>query len=195
MLNFLTHFFAFFITLVASFFLIKKAGGVSQTYELAALIFSFCLSFLFLASAIYHISSGKLKSGFKKLDHIAIFIMMLGIYTSLAIFCSAGNFFKIIYIIAIILLALFGACLKIFVSSDGTKRWSILMYIGFGASVFFLFPFLKIEVIVSLLFAGLFDLIGIYFYLKKDKEFTHAIWHIFSILAACFDWLAVWLAI
>lgn len=195
-LNVLTHAAALLASFAGAFFMLKKAVDFSCGLEIpAAIIFSASLSFTFLSSTIYHASSGKLKVLFKKLDHAAIFLMMLGIYSSLAMLSSADEVFKIIFICTVSIFALVGIYLKFFVSADGTKKWSIPMYIVFGTSVIFLFPFLEIKSIVALLCAAAFDLLGICFYTKKDVEFTHAIWHVFSISAACFDWLAVYFAL
>lgn len=194
-LNYITHFLAFLLSLVGGYFAFLKAQNGGFLSSLAVLIFSLCLSFTFFASTLYHASWGSIKTQFKKLDHIAIFVMMLGIYLAITTFSDAPCAFKIGFLIFIFAFALVGVLLKIFVSSDGTKKWSILMYIGFGASVFLIFPFLKLGVIISLLCAGIFDLIGIAFYVRKNIEFTHFIWHLFSIFAGFFDWYAVWLSI
>lgn len=195
-LNFLTHFVALLLSIAAAFLLFEKAQSSQKSFaESAALMFSLCLSFTFLSSALYHRAIGKAKLFFKKLDHAAIFIMMLGIYVALAILSSAGDIFKAVFICSVSIFALFGVGLKFFVSADGTKRWSIPMYIVFGASVILLFPFVSLKSVVALLCAAAFDLIGIGFYVKKDREFTHAIWHLFSMSAACFDWLAIWFAL
>ena len=196
-LNFLTHALALLLSLIAAFILFEKAQSSQKSFaESAALIFSGCLSFTFLSSSAYHAARrGKAKLFFKKLDHAAIFIMMLGIYVALALLSSAGSAFKIAFIGAVSAFALAGVGLKFFVSADGTKKWSIPMYILFGMSVIALFPFLSLKSIIALLSAAAFDLLGICFYVRKDREFTHAIWHLFSMSAACFDWLAVWFAL
>ncbi len=195
-LNFLTHFVALLISIAASFFIFFKAQSSDKDFaELSALLFSALLSFTFLSSALYHASSGKAKIFFKKLDHSAIFVMMLGIYVALALLSSAANTFKAVFICLVFIFSLVGVYLKFFVSADGTKKWSIPMYILFGMSVIFLFPFLSLKSVLALLCAAAFDLLGICFYVRKDVEFTHAIWHLFSMSAACFDWLAIFFAL
>jgi len=83
-----------------------------------------------------------------------------------------------------------------------TKRFkfvSVLLYLALGWMIVFVIdplidsmPFL---VFLWIMIGGLSYTLGVYFYVKDNKLYFHAIWHIFVLLGTIAHFIAVYLAI
>jgi hemolysin III len=79
--------------------------------------------------------------------------------------------------------------------TDGTKLWSLGLYLLMGCLVFFTLPsFVRSLPTIGLLFIGIGGLcfiIGVVFYVMKKVRFTHAIWHLFVLGGVIMHFFAV----
>lgn len=137
---------------------------------------------LYLASTLYHsFPKGKVKSLFKLFDHSAIYLLIAGTYTPIALITLNGTLgwtvFSTIWAIAVL-----GIIFKV-IFIRRFKKLSTFMYLGMGWLVVFVIkPIilnLNITSTVFLVTGGLLYSVGAIFYLWKNLKFNHAIWHFF----------------
>ncbi len=158
-------------------------------------VFGTSMILLYSASTIYHaVSNPERKKKLKKFDHISIYYLIAGSYTPFLLVNMRGvvgwTLFGIIWGLAIL-----GTCLKLMTSGSGTKAWSIGLYILMGWMIIFaskeLFANLSEIGAVFLILGGIFYTFGILFYIWKNRQYTHAIWHLFVLIGTTMHFFAV----
>ncbi|MBR4598307.1 MAG: hemolysin III family protein [Opitutales bacterium] len=193
-LNTASHAFAAALFAIVGAWLAQRANarGLGLFKTLSVGVFYLSVVFAFLASALYHGAKGELKAKLKLLDHIAIFFMSFGVFFAAAALSDLPKFWTIFLSAALFLAAILGSVLKFRLGADGTKRWSIIFNIAMPSLIIIPMFFMPPRAVLFFLLAAALDLIGLGFYLKKDAEFTHAAWHVFSTLTVAGDTLAVY---
>lgn len=158
-------------------------------------IFGASLILMYSASTIYHsIQNPKVKKHLKKCDHIAIYYLIAGTYTPFLLTLLRGplgwTLFGIIWGLAIL-----GTVLKLILPPNGTKLWSVGLYLCMGWLVLVashrLFNVISKAGLIFLVLGGLFYTLGIAFYVWKSKKYTHAIWHFFVLTGSVMHFFAV----
>ena len=142
-INSITHFAGAGLSFIALIAMLIKAisSNASSIAILSVAIFGISLILLYTTSGTYHgiISSEKVISIFKKLDHSMIFVLIAGSY---APFCllSIGGKFGITMFIIMITLAIAGIIFKL--CWFNCPSWvDSAMYIGIGwAALFMIIP-------------------------------------------------------
>lgn len=89
----ITHFIGCLMALIAASPLLMKAHG-NSTHLLAMTIFSCSMILLYGASTMYHSIchvSAKVLCGFRKLDHMMIFVLIAGSYTPVCMIVLGGK--------------------------------------------------------------------------------------------------------
>ena len=163
--------------------------GMFKTFSVG--VFYFSVVFAFLASALYHGARGAVKKKLQLLDHIAIFFMSFGVFFAAAALSELPKFITLALSALLFLAAVVGSVLKIKTGADGTKKWSLLFNILMPSFIIVPMFFMPAKAVMFFVLAAALDLIGLAFYLKKGAEFTHAIWHVFSVLTVVGDTLAI----
>lgn len=158
-------------------------------------VFGISMIVLYTASTLYHaISNQELKKKLKKFDHISFYYLIAGTYTPFLLVTMRGTLGWIVFGI-IWGLALLGTVLKLISSGNGTKLWSISLYLVMGwmivAASHELFSELPPKGLTFLVLGGLFYTFGVVFYIWKSKEYTHAIWHGFVLAGTIMHFFAV----
>lgn len=158
-------------------------------------IFGTTMIVLYSASTLYHaIPNLKAKQRLKKFDHISIYYLIAGTYTPFLLVNMRGTLGWTIFGI-IWGLALLGTCLKLFTSGSGTKAWSIGLYLGMGWMIVIASKQLIQELprigLTFLILGGLSYTLGIFFYVWKSKQYTHAIWHSFVLMGTIMHFFAI----
>jgi hemolysin III len=191
-LNFYSHLAALAAALAGSAFMMLRAFETSDNAIIAACsIFSLTLIMVFASSSLYHgLPDGKLKYNAKKFDHISIYWIICGIYTALVL-AAVQNKLGIIIVAVVWILGIWGTYKKFENCPTGEKANDLPLYIGMSSLVIPIFPFLDAMTIAFLLSAAVLNIVGLYFYRKKGKEFNHFIWHAFSFAASTCDYFAV----
>lgn len=184
--NAVTHGLGCVLAIPALILLIMKANGNGSAVELTSyIIFGISMMLLFLSSTLYHTVPVH-KSFFKKLDHSAIFLLIAGTYTPVALIAIGGKLGWTIFGIEWVL-TIIGIILKQFFVYR-FKALSLLIYIGMGWLVIFAYkPVLAhigTEGFFMLFVGGILYTFGTYFYKNKRIPYNHAIWHLF-VLAGC----------
>ncbi|MFT6194319.1 MAG: hemolysin III [Cognaticolwellia sp.] len=150
-------------------------------------IYGASLVLLFSASTLYHaLLHEKAKKVFKLLDHCAIYLLIAGTYTPLMLITLADDIGSLM--LAIIWgLAILGIAFKVKFGNK-YKKLSLSTYLGLGLiSLTFIHKLnvkLAYEGMVLLALGGIIYGLGTIFYVRKDKEYSHAIWHLFVFSAA-----------
>ncbi len=86
-----SHFYALFVAVIAAVALVASAPGGRAT--LAAAIYATTLVGMFAASALYHRGNWSLTAARRllQLDHTAIFLLIAGTYTPIALLAESGT--------------------------------------------------------------------------------------------------------
>lgn len=162
--------------------LVSARRQETSLYMVSFLIYGISLSLLYLSSTLYHsFPKGRAKEIFRIIDHGAIYLLIAGSYTPLALIALNGplgwSIFGVIWVIAI-----GGILFKVFL----IHRFAILstlLYLGMGWALLFfigpLFRALQTRSFIFLLVGGLLYTSGVVFYALQSIKYNHAIWHLF----------------
>lgn len=158
-------------------------------------IFGVSMVVLYTASTLYHaIPNPEIKLKLKKFDHISIYYLIAGTYTPFMLVNMRGSVGWTVFGI-IWGLALIGTVLKLCTQSSGTKAWSIGLYLLMGWLVVFASKQLAARLpdigLTFLVLGGLFYTLGIFFYVWKSCQYTHAVWHFFVLSGTIMHFFAV----
>jgi hemolysin III len=180
--NILTHAFGFVMSLIALIFLIDHAIDKGETLHLVSFsVFGLSLIVLYAASTIYHYSSTPYwRIKLRIFDHSAIYVLIAGTYTPMALITLKGGVGLLIFGV-VWGLALLGIILKLFFTGK-YEILSTLMYIGMGWMVVFaikpLIANFPIEGLWWIFGGGAFYTVGAILYSIQKIPFNHAIFHV-----------------
>ena len=149
---------------------------------------------LFLSSTLYHSSLNlRARAIYKKCDHCAIYILIAGTYTPFLVLSLIG-LWSILPLIFIWSLAVGGVCYKLFVVQQN-KKVSLATYLLMGwfavAIIYPLYLSVPINALWWLLAGGILYSLGTLFYSAKQRQFSHAIWHLFVIAGCVCHYVAI----
>ena len=158
-------------------------------------IFGVSMVVLYTASTLYHaIPTPEIKLKLKKFDHISIYYLIAGTYTPFMLVNMRGSVGWTVFGV-IWGLGLIGTVLKLCTQSSGTKAWSIGLYLLMGWLVVFASKQLAARLpdigLTFLVLGGLFYTLGIFFYVWKSRQYTHAVWHFFVLSGTVMHFFAV----
>lgn len=170
----------------------KNTAGI-----IGAGIYGFCFLLLFTCSTIFHLAEEvAVRRIFKICDHISIYFLIAGTYTPFLL-VYMNNSFGISLLCILWGLTLIG----IFFKLRFTGRFeiiSIIIYVAMGWIMVVggrtFFDHLPLAVLTLLCTGAGIYTIGIFFYVWDKYLYTHAVWHIFVLVAAICHYVAVMLA-
>ena len=180
-LNTLTHFFGLILTIIGIPFIFYFNNNHTEYSLFSIILFLFGLLSVYLSSTIYHYTkNNKLKSVFRKIDHISIFYLILGSYAPVCL-VTLLDFSGITIFLIVFTLAIIGTILKVFFRGKIEKA-SLLLYLVMGwliiSDISTLFSLIPIQGKILLAISGLSYTIGTLFY-RSNKKYAHTIWHLF----------------
>jgi hemolysin III len=180
-LNTLTHFFGLILTIIGIPFIIYFNNDHTEYSLFSIILFLFGLFSVYLSSTIYHYTkNNKLKSVFRKIDHISIFYLILGSYAPVCL-VTLLDFSGITIFLIVFTLTIIGTILKVFFTGKIEKA-SLLLYLVMGwliiSDISTLFSLIPIQAKILLAISGLSYTIGTLFY-RSNKKYAHTIWHLF----------------
>ncbi len=149
---------------------------------------------MFVTSVVYHaVSNPRLKLRLRKLDHSAIYLLIAGTYTPLALVGMEGawgwTLFGVIWGLAVV-----GIAAKLWLGFRYPKL-SVAMYLAMGWLAIIatkpMIDALSLAQLMWILAGGLCYTIGVPFYVWKTKRFTHAVWHMFVLAGVACHSVAV----
>lgn len=184
----ISHGLATLLSVAGLTLLVTLAWLQSDTLKVISFaVYGTSLTLLFSASTLYHaLLNEKAKKIFKLLDHCAIYLLIAGTYTPLMAITLADDIGMLM--LAIIWgIALLGVIFKIKFGNK-YKKLSLATYLGMGfislTIINKLDAQLNIGGLLLLASGGLIYALGTIFYVQKSKKYSHAIWHIFVLIAA-----------
>jgi hemolysin III len=198
--NGLIHVAGGLLALVGLIVLLAKAASAGRVDQLVAFgIFGFSLIALYLASSLYHLLplSPAGVARLRKLDHVAIFVLIAGTYTPFCLLALDGGW-RWGLLALVWSLALGGVSLKVF-WMDAPRWLSVTLYLGIGWTAVIAAPKLlqvvPAEGMAWVLAGGLTYSAGALIYgLKRPNPVPgvfgfHELWHVFVVAgSACHFW-------
>lgn len=184
--------------------LLKQNNGWELT---SALIFGISIIFLYLMSTLYHsLAFTKSKNVFKRLDHVAIYILIGGTFAPTLLLLPSLRESYLFNNPALIDMGLFmfiGQWALIIVGIVFKSIWVhkmqalhvvIFLLIGWSAIYFItdLYNFNKAAMLL-ILFGGISYSVGVVFYSLSKLKYLHFIWHLFVALGTVLQFLAIYL--
>jgi len=194
-INILTHWIGIIIVCFGSGCLMTLSALTGSGEKIFAVaIYGFSMIMLYCASTLYHFAKNEnIKKKLKIIDHASIYLLIAGTYTPFLLINIKGTTGITLFII-VWSMALLGITAKIFFLNR-FKKISLAVYLIMGWLIVFavkpLFDSMNITGLILLVSGGLFYSFGVYFYIRKDKEFYHAVWHIFVLMGTVTHFFAV----
>lgn len=192
--NTITHALGLCLSGAGLFYLLTYPVLLSQ--RLIFGIYGFSLFLSYLTSTVYHgIRDEWFKQKLRLMDHAAIYLLIAGTYTPF-LWTAGKSWVSTVLLILIWFLALVGVVFKLVVPDpDRFESYSVISYLSMG----WFFPFFVSDVYSNLpprtfsliVAGGLLYTFGILFYLWESLPHNHAIWHLFTIVAAAAHFWAV----
>jgi hemolysin III len=197
--NSITHGIGWLLSVGGLAYLVTSAaltGGALRVVSCA--VFGATLVTLYTASTLYHALRGKrAKRVFRVLDHSAIFLLIAGTYTPLALVALGGawgwTLFGCVWFLAVV---------GVLLNTLAHNRWrwlSITLYLAMGWLVVVaikpLVAALTPSALALVVGGGLAYTIGLTFYGWKKLPYSHAVWHVFVLAGSVLHYFAVLFAV
>jgi len=161
-------------------------------------IYGFCFLMVFTFSTLYHgFQHEKVKRALKILDHISIYYLIAGTYTPLILIYN-NNSFGMTLLCVLWSLTILGTIFKVFYCGRFDimstviyllMGWSML---AGGNSFFERMPHAVFQMVIA---GGVIYSLGVIFYLRDKYFYSHALWHLFVLVAAICHYVAILLSI
>ena len=194
-LNTITHVIGFIMALFGSVYLINQSFKVGSYLTIFCnMIYSLGLLTLYLASSLYHSAKDpELKIRLNIFDHSAIYLLIAGTYTPIALLTIKGILgliiFSIVWVSAIV-----GIVLKLYFTGRYSKI-STAAYVLMGWVIIIAIKPLINSMVTSgllwLLAGGIFYTSGALLYQRKSMKYNHVLFHIFVILGSLCHYIVI----
>ncbi|WP_303720183.1 hemolysin III family protein [Malonomonas rubra] len=192
--NSLTHLLGTIAALIGLILLIRQQTDPWKLISFS--IFGSTMVLLYSISTLYHAMSGQNKRILRKLDHLAIYILIAGTYAPFTLVTLRNNWgwpvFGLVWGLAII-----GIIIDLLPNKKGQRTIPIIIYLLMGWMALILakplLDNLPLNGFIWLLCGGLFYTFGLIFYgFDARVPFFHTIWHLFVLAGSFFHYLAVY---
>jgi len=177
----ISHGLGFIAALVGLVVLLAATYDHGPTRHLMSVaIFGITLVVLYGSSTIYHgLPESDYKRIFRKLDHIAIYLLIAGTYTPFVVIkmpdAAGWTVLAVVWGLAAI-----GITLEL-VRNSSTRRTSLGLYLLMGWLAVYalqpLFAILEPMSLALLVLGGLTYTVGVIFYAWHKLPYNHAVWH------------------
>lgn len=193
--NSITHGVGMVLSIAGLYALVRITGTSGfPRHALGCIAYGVSLVLLYTASTLYHgCPHAELKRILLLLDHIGIYLLIAGTYTPLALISLRGQSGSALLLL-VWAFALVGSLAKIgrFDRISDDSPWSYLalgwlVLVTSGSNVVHGPP----GVFPWLLGGGIFYALGVVFFIKRDRRFSHAIWHLFVLAGSICHYRAV----
>jgi len=158
-------------------------------------IYGVSLTLLYVFSTLYHSLTGRGKTVFRTLDHLAIYLLIAGTYTPFTLVTLRGawgwSIFGVVWGLAV-----FGIVLDT-LGTRGPRIVPVVIYLVMGWLIVMALKPLMARLPLSggvwLLVGGLFYTLGVIFYaLDKRVRHFHGIWHLFVIAGSLCHYVTIY---
>ena len=196
--NSITHLVGTVLALIGVPFLVIAAARSGETIPVvSASIFGSTLVLLYLLSTLYHSVRGRAKELFQKLDHLAIYLLIAGTYTPVALVALGGTAGWTIFGVNWGL-ALVGIVVE-FIPWKHSRVISHILYVAMGwLALVALGSILRGTGVIGgtlILAGGILYTAGIGFYAWKRLPHHHGIWHLFVLGGSICHYVAILLLV
>ncbi|MDH3274803.1 MAG: hemolysin III family protein [Gammaproteobacteria bacterium] len=193
--NSISHLVGASLALVGGAVLVTMAAMEGEVARIVSFsIYAVTLFLLYLSSTLYHSFPGRAKLFFRVVDHQAIYLLIAGTYTPIAVVAlrSAGGWWLLGGVWA---MAIVGMILDA-VRRTGPRIGSILLYLAMGWICVFaldsLVVLLSRESLILLFVGGVFYTSGIVFFvLDSWYPWCHGVWHLFVLAGSVSHYFAI----
>lgn len=188
--NSISHLIGAALALIGLVLLVVSAARQGDPWKIVSFsIYGTALLLAYTFSTLYHSLEGKSKKVFRKLDHLAIYLLIAGTYTPFTLITLRGGWGWSVFG-AVWCLAIAGIILEL-LPRKGPRVLPMILYILMGWLIVIAFkPLLQnltLTGVVWLLLGGIFYTIGVLFYVFDERiPYFHGIWHLF-VLAGSFS--------
>ena len=194
-LNVTTHGFGFILAMFGSILLLSQ--GLQEGIHLKFLSYCiYCIGLLtlYLASTLYHSTKApKLKIRLNVFDHSAIYVLIAGTYTPIALLTMKGTWGLVIFC-TVWILAIIGIIMKFFFTGQYSKI-STTTYVLMGWVIVIaikpLVNSMATQGLLWLLAGGIFYTVGALLYQRKSMKYNHAIFHVFVLLGSFCHYIVI----
>lgn len=199
--NAISHGIGLVIAIIATSIIVVFASVKGDAWVITSTaVFGATLILLYFSSTMNHsLPKGIAKDFFHNFDQIAIYLLIAGTYTPIALSVIRHDWGWVMFGIEWGL-AISGLLIKVFIPNKfekGVNIFIIISYVIMGwLLLFFLFPLFKNLSITSmalLISGGLFYTLGILFFKMDKLKFSHLIWHLMVIGGSICHWTAIFL--
>ena len=193
--NSISHLVGAFFALVGGAVLVTLAAVEGELAKIVSYsVYAATLFILYLSSTLYHSFPGRVKLFFRVVDHQAIYLLIAGTYTPIAVVAlkSAGGWWLLGGVWA---MAIVGMVLDA-VRRTGPRIGSIILYLAMGwicvLALDSLVVLLSPESLVLLFVGGVFYTSGIVFFvLDSWYPWCHGVWHLFVLAGSVSHYFAI----
>lgn len=180
--NSVSHLIGALGAIVGTVVLVVLASRQGDAWKIVSFsVYGTSLIALYTFSVLYHSTHGNVKAIFRKLDHLAIYLLIAGTYTPFMLVTLRGawgwTIFGIVWTMA---------ALGIVIDSlprKGRRILPVIIYLVMGwLAVMAAGPLMKalpLAGIIGLVAGGLFYTVGVIFYVLDRVRHFHGIWHLF----------------
>lgn len=177
-------------------FLIANAVNQADPWKvIGSTVYGTTLVCLYVCSTLYHSMASPQKALFRRLDHLAIYLLIAGTYTPFTLVTLRGawgwSIFGIVWG-----LAMLGILLELSMR-EGRRIFPIVIYLIMGWLVVVasgpLLRALSPSGVIWLVLGGLFYTSGLLFYgFDKKVIYFHGIWHLFVIAGSMSHFISIY---
>lgn len=200
MANAISHFIGALLGTAGLILLTAKAARQGENLHIiSSVIFGASMVILYLSSTMTHyLEQGRIKNFFFSLDKIAIYLLIAGTYTPLALVTIQGalgwTIFGIEWGGAII--GSYMVLRKPVQFEKGVNTITVFIYAAMGWLILIaIVPVIRIMPTtgwILILLGGAFYTIGIYFYKKCSFTYHHLVWHLLVIAGTAAHFFAIY---
>ena len=171
------------------------AGRYGDAADGVAFIFyGITIVFMFTMSTVYHsMVNHTARDVLKRMDHVAIFILIIGTYTPY-VFSLLKTPRGYITYAALLVITIIGIVFKA-IYAGRFKRFGTLIYVLMGWASLILLPQIVAKLptmgVVFFVASGLIYTIGALFYAFSKFKYSHMVWHIFVLVAVISMYLSI----
>jgi len=193
--NSISHLVGASLALVGGAVLVTLAAVEGDAAKIASYsVYAATLFVLYLASTLYHSFPGRVKQVFRVIDHQAIYLLIAGTYTPVAIVVlrSAGGWWLLAAVWAMAIMGMVLDALR----RTGPRIGSVILYLAMGW--FCVLAFDSLVVLLSpaclnwLIAGGVLYTAGIVFFvLDSWYPWCHGIWHLFVLAGSICHYFAI----
>ena len=193
--NSISHLVGAALALAGVVVLVMLASWKGDPWKIVSFsIYGASLFLLYTLSTLYHSLRGRAKDIFRKLDHIAIYLLIAGTYTPLTLVTLRGawgwSLFGIIWGLAITGIVVDSLHKK------GSRTIQMVIYLLMGwlivVAMYPLIQALPSGGLLLLVLGGVFYTSGMIFYGIDDRmKHAHGIWHLFVLAGSISHFLAM----